>query len=102
MGDLIVSGMEPTTDAVGPFLFDARKTTGTLTFYAFGVLQGAESIKIQRKNPDESLRDIVSGSNVQAVTAGDTDLSTTAGGEFWVSKTATVNAVGLKVSGLVR
>lgn len=87
----------PTTDAVTQVV-DLGKHPDEVTFSAFGPLGAGESVTFQRQNPDTSWRDIQNNSIIQALTPGDTDLTTVSKLNMRLSKTVTVAAVGVKLT----
>jgi hypothetical protein len=89
--------ISPTTDATTQIV-DLKKHPDEVTFSAFGPLDSGESIVFQRQNPDLSWRDIQNNSIIQALTPGDTDLTTVSKLEMRLSKSATTAAVGVKLT----
>lgn len=93
--------LEPTTDAVictDNLDIDLSKSPGPVTITVDGVLGAAEEFVFNTINSDNTCLPVTEDTEVKKLTLANTVVTTYSKETFRITKTATANAVGLKIA----
>lgn len=93
--------IEPTTAAIlctDEKDVDLKKSPGPVTFIADGVLGAGEEIVFNTVNSDNTCLPVIEDTEVKKLTLSNSVVTTYSPGLFRITKTATTNAVGVRIA----